>query len=229
MRKLGLSQNMSQNGSSVLSPRQKELFEYIETVSHREHRMPSLREMAKALDVKAVGTIQDHIRFLVQKGFLVKEKKSFRISAHRSCSMITVPVVGTISAGTLTDAFEVALGTVAFSPQHKVKDPSKLLALRVQGESMIDAGIFSGDIAIVDRSRSAKSGDIVVATYNDQATVKELRILGEGKTKNLKSVSDNSIVVELVPHNPKFSVIRIQPDERLEVVGPVVALHRYMG
>ncbi len=204
--------------NSSLSPRQKELFEFIESTSHKEHRMPSLREMAKALKVSAVGTVQDHIKILIEKGFLIKDQKSLKVSPSRTCSMVTIPVVGTISAGTLTDAFEVALGTVAFSPSQNIKDTSKLLALRVSGESMIDAGILPGDIAIIDRSRTAKSGDIVVATQNDQATIKELKITSSSKTPQN---------IELIPHNKKFNTIKVKPSEEFSIIGPVIAVQRY--
>jgi repressor LexA len=191
--------------------------------------MPSYREMAKALKVSAVGTIQDHIGILIEKGFLKKDGKGIKITDSRTCSMVTVPVVGSISAGTLTDAFEVSMGTVALSLEGQVRDFSKLFALRVQGESMVDAGILAGDIVVVDRGKRTKSGDIVVACDNDQATVKEIRFpKGYSSESVISEKLPNGTQIELIPHNKKFSKIIVKSSENFQVLGPVIAVQRYL-
>ena len=212
-------EHQSEAQSRKITSRQRDLLEYIQKTVHSEHRMPSYREMAKALGVSAVGTIQDHIRALVEEGLIVKGDKGLSLSEERQSSYIGVPIVGEVAAGTLTDAFEVSMGTL---PLPRVEagistkfSPENFFALRVSGESMRDAGIYPKDFVIVNRKASVKNGDIVVASINAEATVKEIRFMKNGGC-------------ELIPHNPSFNVIKIAPQtENFKILGKVISVQRF--
>lgn len=198
--------------------------------------MPSYREMAKALGVSAVGTVQDHVRVLVEKGFLEKETKSgvktgrainktlkprLRLAGARQVSSLSVPLVGEVAAGSLRDAFEVAMGSVAVSFSLLGKPAAKSgdhFALRVRGESMIEAGILPGDIAIVDRKATARSGDFVVAELQGEVTLKELEVKTQSGQRQ----------VRLLPHNATMEPIPVNDPETLRILGKVISLQRFL-
>ncbi len=211
---------MSDENQRKITSRQRELLEYVQKTVHGEQRMPSYREMAKALGVSAVGTIQDHIKALIEEGYLLKSEKGLSLCEERQVSYIGVPIIGEVAAGTLTDAFEEALGTL---PLPRIEmglnartSPENFFALRVSGESMKDAGIFPKDFVIVNKKASIKNGDIVVAALNSEATVKEIKFLKNGGC-------------ELIPHNSRFESIKIAPQtENFKLLGKVISVQRYL-
>jgi len=217
-RKIRKRKKMTSESKGNLTCRQNELLEYITECVHSEHRMPSYREMAKALKVSAVGTVQDHVQVLVEKGYLVKEGRQLRLAETRSGPMLSVPIVGEVAAGQLHDAYEVALGTLALSPNllDSKSDAKDLFALRVKGDSMVDAGIYEGDYVVVRQNIKVKTGDIVVASYAHEATVKEISF---SKT--------HSGEVVLIPHNKRLPPIHVKADEEFRVLGKVVSVQRY--
>ena len=203
---------------SDLTPRQLELLSYIEEVSSEDHRMPSYREMAAALKLSAVGSIQDLVRVLLNKNYLIKQGRHLVLSSKRQSSVLQVPLVGVVAAGSLTEAIDNNLGMIAFSKQLvNPKKYSNFFALRVQGESMIEAGIFHGDFVLVDASSDARSGDTVVARFRGEATVKE--IVFKGKE------------IVLRPRNKNLKDIVISDDQRceLEVLGKVLLVQRVLS
>ena len=182
--------------------------------------MPSYREMAKALNVSAVGTIQDHIGVLVERGHLIREGRNIKLSENRSGPMLSIPIVGEVAAGSLQDAHEVALGTLAVSPNllDRKGGPADFFALRVKGESMIDVGIYHGDFVVVRKNARVRTGDIVVAALNDEATVKEILLPTKGEG-----------TVQLIPKNRTMKPIVVPADENFKVLGKVVAVQRYFN
>ncbi|MDR0327490.1 MAG: translesion error-prone DNA polymerase V autoproteolytic subunit [Planctomycetaceae bacterium] len=95
---------------------------------------------------------------------------------------------------------------------HIVRHPTATFFMRVAGDSMTDAGIFDGDLLVVDRSLEAKSGDIVVAVLNGEFTVKRLRCSGTN--------------IELVPENPKYRKIILNEEMELEIWGVVTGTYK---
>jgi repressor LexA len=205
-------------GPSDLTPRQAELLSYIEEVAGEDHRMPSYREMAAALKLSAVGSIQDLVRALLEKKYLTKQGRHLVLSTKRQSSVLQVPLVGVVAAGSLTEAIDHHLGMVAFS-RHLVspKKNSKFFALRVQGESMIEAGIFHGDYVLVDAASEARSGDTVVARFRGEATVKEIILKGKE--------------IVLRPRNKNFKDIVVADEQRseFEVLGKVLLVQRVLS
>jgi repressor LexA len=204
--------------ANILSDRQRELLQIIEQGIQQEQRMPTYREMAERLNVSAVGTVQDHIQALIRCGYLEKKGRKLRLSGHRQSPTINIPIIGEVAAGSLQDAFEVALGTLQVSPNtiRNPKGSEAYFALKVRGESMIDIGIFEGDFLIVDKAARTKSGDVVVAQHHNEATVKTIQY---PKTKNEPLL--------LIPQNARMKPISIKPNEDFNVLGKVVALQRF--
>ena len=203
----------------MLSPRQQQLFDYIEKVFSVEHRMPSYREMAEAMEVQAVGTIQDHVKALIQKGFIQKEGRRISLSRNRKSPVLMIPIVGEVAAGSLHEAFQHSEGALAMSPDCLKRSGAKaddFFALRVKGESMRDIGIFEGDYAICRKTERVKNGDIVVASYLGEATLKEIEFPNKKKG-----------VVYLHPKNDEFETIELKASEDLRVLGRLEAVHRY--
>jgi repressor LexA len=108
------------------------------------------------------------------------------------------------------DMIEGSQGELLLIDQYLVRQPSRTVMVPVKGDSMIDAGIHDGDIVVVERTKAAQSGDIVVAIVDDEFTLKELA------TEKGKFV--------LKPHNPAYPVIR--PQGQLEIYGVVTGLVR---
>lgn len=218
----------NENPSMRMTTKQKEVLEFITHTVQSENRMPSYREIAQAMKVRAVGTIQDHIRGLVQGGYLqqshLRGKKILSLSESRQPRSIAVPIVGKVAAGSLHDAFEVSLGTLSLPlSQGTAKNPStgQIIALQVTGDSMIDAGIFEGDYVILDRSSKIKSGDFVVVDVNGQSTVKEIKLP--------KRATDPTL---LIPHNKRLQPIALHPADESQttrVVGKVISVQRFLS
>ena len=205
-----LNPTQTRSSHTSLSPKQAEVLALIEAEMTREGRPPTFRDIARHLGCEAVGTVQDHIRALIKKGFLHKEPgvaRGIRLN-HRSQS-IDIPILGTVPAGRPIEAIEEGLGFISIPARWR----GDLYALRVSGESMIEAGIFDGDFVVVHKEASVQTGDIVVAMIEGEATVKYL------ERKNGR--------VRLLPANPAFHPIEIPSESNNFIQGKVVSVQRY--
>ncbi len=179
-----------------------------------EGRPPTIREVQQAFRFRAVETARAHLEALVREGRLSKregESRGFELPLPRgSHPPRLVPVLGRVQAGALSTAIEDFEGYVPVeSPYERSSD--EVFALRVRGESMTGAGIFPGDLVVVRRQDTARSGEIVVALVEDEATVKRLRI--------------SARKLELHPENPAFPVIVPKPGE-CRILGKVIEVRR---
>jgi len=159
-----------------LTQRQQEVLEIIRRHISRNGQSPTVREIAQALGVRSTCTVHKHLEALEKKGVITKSKYGYRsielpgeISPSQLKS-IPVPVVGRIAAGQPLLAGE-NIETYLPIPGDLTMS-GELFALKVQGDSMRDAGIFHGDIIVARRQETAANGDIVVALLDDEATVK---------------------------------------------------------
>ncbi len=208
------SQKYSSGSASThqeLSPKQAQVLTLIEEWLGRTGRPPTYRDLAKELGVQAVGTIQDHVRALIKKGYIKQDKgvaRSFTLS-YRSETR-EVPILGSVPAGRPIEAIESAQGSLSVPAQ---KCRGDLYALKVQGDSMIEAGIFEGDYVIVRQQAQADDGDIVVAMIDGEATVKTL------EKKRMR--------VRLLPANPRYAPIELEAGRENVIQGKVVSIHRY--
>ena len=178
---------------------------------------PTVREVQQAMGFRAVQSAQQHLDALVAEGRLQRgetgQARAYRLPAHRGRAGLhavtaQVPILGRVQAGAPTLAVEDIEGYVPASGA----GARELFALRVRGESMTGAGILPGDLVLVRRQASARSGEIVVALVGDEATVKTLFVRGRR--------------VELRPANPAFRPLVIAPPQELVLLGKVVEVRR---
>lgn len=160
-----------------LTPKQKEVMDFIVSFINDNGYPPSFREIASGLDLASPSTVHVHIQSLRERGYL---KNGAAISARnleptdKAVSWgksVILPLKGLITAGVPIEAVEER-ETFAV-PVDLLTDSSNSYVLRVKGESMIEDGIFDGDYVIVERNPSPKNGDTVVALLDNQyATLK---------------------------------------------------------
>lgn len=160
-----------------LSEKQKQILEYIKTEILKRGYPPSVREICTAVRLKSTSSVHAHLSALEEKGFIRRDPTKPRAIeiiddeyALTRREMVNVPIIGTVTAGlpilaqeNIEDYFPMP---VEFLPN------ATLFMLHVRGDSMINAGIYSGDHVIVEKRSNAKNGDIVVALVDDSATVK---------------------------------------------------------
>ncbi len=132
---------------------------------------PSVREICDKLNIKSTATAYSYLERLKSKGLLDKSPlKKRAISLSKSCDFRTIPIIGTISAGSPIFAVENLEGYLPIPDEFN--SGGEEFALKVQGDSMVNAGIYNGDVIIVNKQNSAVNGEIVVALIDDSATVK---------------------------------------------------------
>jgi repressor LexA len=203
----------------TLTPPQERLLLAIETYIEREATSPTLRELAEVLQL-GVASVYKLLLRLERNGFVGRTVgKSRGLTVLRSAAdpaslgRVAIPLLGTVAAGVPIFAPENKLGELMVEAT-SVRS-GRHFALTVSGESMIDAGIQSGDILIVRQQPLAEHRDIVVALLNDEATVKRLyHRLGE---------------IALLPENCRFKKIPVGPEDDLRIVGKVVGIRHPTG
>lgn len=163
-----------------LTRRQEETLNYIKEFIATHGYPPTVREIGKGLGVSSPATIHVHLHNLADKGFIKKEETKNRAIEllvdnefdNKSENIIDVPLLGKITAGNPIDAIETP-GEFFSLPAYLIPNNHEVFTLLVDGESMINAGIFDGDIVIVERQNTARNGDIVVAmTDENEVTLK---------------------------------------------------------
>ena len=166
---------MSEN--NILTPKQKDVLKFICSEVRSKNIAPTIREIASHFGFSSTGTVRDYLKALTTKGYIrVAEGKSRAIELIRG-AMCQLPVLGRVQAGNPVYAVEDLMGYLNLD---KIIFPEPdIFALRVKGDSMIEAGIMADDFAIIKRQDFAKVGDIVVAMVGDEATIKRLIKKGE--------------------------------------------------
>ncbi len=159
----------------VLTPRQKQVLDFIKKYQKGNSYSPSLEEIADHLGVSSVATVHEHVSKLKEKGFLNWEQNQNRsIELNAVEPMVQIPLLGLISAGKPIEAIENPTETIAVS-EKELKKSGNYYALKVEGDSMIDEGIFDGDIVVIKKQKIAENGQTVVAIVDDdKATLKKL-------------------------------------------------------
>jgi len=182
----------------------------------RDGNPPTTREVQQRFGFKAVQSARQHLEALVAAGLLTKEpgrSRGYRVPGGGSGGASRlVPILGRVHAGDLREAIESCEG---YLPVEGHDNDETLFALRVQGESMMGAGILPGDVVVVRRQEKARDGAIVVALVRDEATVKRLR-LRAGR-------------IELQPENAAFAPIVPGPGAEVRILGRVVEVRRRLA
>ena len=167
-----------ENFMEKLTAKERAIYEYIKETIEKNGYSPSVRDIRSDLGIKSTSTVHVYINRLEEKGLIYKQNgksRTLRIEGQvaNEEKWIEVPVIGSVTAGVPILAVENVEGSVFFSPNKPIGDKGRLFALRVKGESMIDAGILDGDTVIAEQTPIAENGDTVIALLGDEATVKE--------------------------------------------------------
>ncbi|MFR0880988.1 MAG: transcriptional repressor LexA [Oscillospiraceae bacterium] len=170
---------------------------------------PTVREICDALGIKSTSTVHKYINLLVDEGYLEKSDNHNRAIKLSGKSGISVPLVGNVAAGQPIFAIENITEYINFNTEKTYSNP--LFALKVKGDSMINAGIFTDDIIIAEQTSYAENGDLVVALVDD-----------EGAT--VKTFYKENGHYRLQPENDNMSPII---SGNVKIMGKVVALIRY--
>ena len=185
------------------------VMDYIRKFSEENGYTPSVREIGKECGIKSTATVYSYLQKLQDKGYLNKANNKKRSVTLTRSSGVNIPLIGTVTAGQPIFAYENYEDYYTF-PADEFKGED-LFMLRVEGTSMIDAGIFNGDKIIVRRQETAENGEIVVALVEDSATVKRF-FRRDGK-------------IVLHPENESLSDMIFENGE-VSILGKVIGLMR---
>ena len=192
-----------------LTPRKREILDFIRNSLEVFGAPPTRAEIAGSFGFASNNAAEEHLKALAKKGVIVLEPGSAR--GIRLVEQLGLPLIGSVAAGRPILAVENVQARYALDAS--LFKPRADFLLRVRGLSMINAGIFDGDLLAVHRSSEAHDGQIVVARMEDEVTVKRYRRHGE--------------IVELIAENPDFAPIVIDTREQhVEIEGVAVGLIR---
>ena len=157
-----------------LTKRQNDVLNYVKSYIVSHGYPPTVREIGKALDISSPATVHAHLSNLESKGFIRKDSSKNRAIellvknefSKENEEVAEVPLLGKITAGSPIEAIEMPNQFFAL-PVNLIPKGKEVFTLEVSGESMINAGIFDGDIIIVERKNTARDGEIVVAMTDD--------------------------------------------------------------
>jgi repressor LexA len=204
-----------------MTPRQREILEFIRAFSERHGVPPAVREIGERFGFTARAAF-DHLRALERKGMLERRVTGKRASrtlvipgrraGHRP-GRDEIPVLGRIAAGVPILAVENREDSIPLRPDWLGAQGQEVFALRVRGQSMIGAHIVDGDLVLVRKQEAASPGDIVAALVDGDATVKRFARDGDA--------------VVLKPEHPTMKPIVVGPEQRdFRVLGKVIGVLR---
>lgn len=191
------------------SDKQTQIYNFLIEFTKSKGYPPSVREICQAVSLKSTSTVHGHLKRLEKKGLIYRDPTKPRALeivelSKEEKELIDIPIVGKVTAGmpilateNIEDMFQM--------PINYVKHNNDLFILKVTGDSMIEAGILDGDLAIIEQKNVATNGDIVVALIENEATIKRffkengfIRLQPENKNYEPIIVEDCSILGKLV-------------------------------
>lgn len=200
-----------------LTERQQQMLDFIEHVVTTTGFPPSIRQIGEALHISSTNGVRSHLKALEKKGYIQRSLRTSRGIAMldrvkstmaEAVDTIAVPILGRVTAGAPILAVENHDGHLLLDPS--LVHGNDVFALRVEGDSMIEAGILDGDYVLVRRQESASNGDIVVALLeDDEVTVKRFFREADG--------------IRLQPENQRLEPIRVP---NVSICGKVTGLIR---
>ena len=228
-----------------LTPKEKAVLECIEEHILSSGVSPSYQEIKDHFGLASFNSVQNYLKQLTAKGYIenplgqkraiqvlhsasaVQERQIKMVSTKTGSQnsqllqardeILSLPLLGKVAAGQPIEALKY--DEFIDVPPSMVRNPSKSFALKVQGDSMIEDGIFDEDIILVQKQNAAGNGDIVVATVDNEATVKRIYVRAKPESGSSQKL------VELRPSNSALKSMWYQPDE-VEIRGIVVGLIR---
>ena len=203
-----------------LTDRQKAVLDVISRSIARRGYPPPLRESGEHMGIRSTNGVNDHLKALEKKGYLEREDLNSRAlrpisleGAGPTGAMVDVPILGRVAAGEPILAIEEAEDTVKVD-RFFLGTNKEVFALKVKGDSMIEAGIYDGDFIFVKKQLTAHKGDIVVAMIGDEATVKYFHPEGD------------QIVFKPANHRLQPIVVRKRDWKSVNLIGLVVGVYR---
>ncbi len=223
------------DGKEPLTDRQREALDFISRYISSHGFPPTLREIGEAMSIRSTNGVNDHLKALEKKGYL--EREDLKSRALRpvgsgntpapgfgpmsiggpSGHMVDVPLLGRVAAGQPILAVEQAEETVRVDRFFLGPSSREVFALRVKGDSMIEAGIFDGDFIFIRKQVTADRGDIVVAMIDGEATVKYFHPDGE--------------TIRFKPANRQMQdiIVRKRDFKSVDLLGIVVGVYRKLN
>ena len=195
----------------MVSKKQEEILNYIDKTINKKGYSPTVREICDAVSLKSTSTVQYHLKKLIDLGYLNKSDNISRSITSRTINtQHGIPILGEISAGQPLLAEENYIGEL---PYFGNEINTELIALKINGDSMIDAGLYNDDLVVIDKSIIPSDGDIgAFLIHNTEATVKYVGTIADKRY--------------LIPANKNYDNIEI--DENITQIGKVVSLFRDM-
>jgi repressor LexA len=229
---LGVNSRGVHMTSKFLTPKQKQVLEFIQAHQQEKGYAPSQKEIAQKFGFSSLGTVQHYLNQLGELGFLKKEwnaRRGLSVSSEspgqaqssiqgaeqglETGAVQSLPLLGKVAAGRPIEAVQVP--EFLDVPASLLKKSGKHFVLKVQGDSMIGDGIMDGDFVIIRKQDSAENGETVVALIDQEATIKRYqRKAGR---------------VELHAANPAYPPIVVDPMRRFRIEGILAGLIRRMS
>ena len=202
-----------------ISIKQSEILEYIKNEILNRGFPPSVREICEAVNLKSTSSVHSHLETLEKNGYIRRDPTkpraieivddNFNLVRRET---VNVPIIGKVAAGQPLLAVENVEGYFPIPSEYMPNN--KTFMLVVQGDSMINAGIFNGDYVVVEQQPTAENGQKVVALIDDSATVKTF-------------YKENGHI-RLQPENDSMDPIIIEPDQAFQILGKVIGVFRFM-
>ncbi len=196
-----------------LTQKQQEIFDFILSSLREEGNIPSVREIAAAFGFASTNAVHTHLEALTKKGYISRrpgKNRNIEIAPDFLNPERGIPIVGRVAAGKPIDAIENLDGYLDLDA---IYERNLHFALKICGDSMLEAGFWDGDYAIVRQQPQVESGEIGVAVIDGGATVKRFRWLDDGR-------------LMLIPANEKYQPFVVDESSDLQIGGKVIGLHR---
>ncbi|MFC1497214.1 transcriptional repressor LexA [Verrucomicrobiota bacterium] len=199
-----------------LTKNQERIFKYITDHADANGRPPTVREIMKHFKFRSPNAVTQHLRLIENKGYISRahgKARGIEIMVEqekKNDDTVSIPLVGTIAAGSPVTAIENVECSVALD-----KDLFKgenIFSLRVKGNSMKGIGVLDGDIAVIQQQSTARQQDIVAVIIEEEATLKRF-------------IKENNRVI-LRAENPEFSDIVVEADKQLHIAGKLIGVIR---
>ena len=202
-----------------ISKKQSEILEYIKNEILNRGFPPSVREICEAVNLKSTSSVHSHLETLEKNGYIRRDPTKPRAIeiVDDNCNLVrretvNVPIIGKVAAGQPLLAVENVEGYFPIPSEYMPNN--KTFMLVVQGDSMVNAGIFNGDYVVVEQQPTAENGQKVVALVDDSATV--------------KTFYKEDGYIRLQPENDAMEPIIVEPDQTFQILGRVIGVFRFM-
>lgn len=202
-----------------ISKKQAEILEYMKNEIINRGFPPSVREICEAVSLKSTSSVHSHLETLEKNGYIRRDPTkpraieivddNFNLARRET---VNVPILGKVAAGEPLLAVENIEGYFPILSEYMPNRETFMLI--VQGDSMVNAGIFNGDYVVVEKREDAEDGDTIVALVDDSATI--------------KTMYREKDYIRLQPQNDNMDPILVYPDQFFQVLGKVIGVFRFL-